>query len=76
MSSIDPVFHYSSRLLLDNHHLPTDNIKFISQQIVIARLRKGFDSLNDPCQWLQHTIQVLYSLNTNIFHVEHVSYGL
>ena len=44
MSSIDPVFHYSLILLLDKHNLSTANIKFMSQQMIIARLMRGFDS--------------------------------
>ena len=39
MSTINPVFYYSARLIMHNHHLSTENIKFISQQIVIARLK-------------------------------------
>ena len=46
-----PFFYYSSSLLLDNHHLSTDNIKFISQQIIIAKLRRGFDSGIDLFKW-------------------------
>ena len=63
-----PFFYYSLRFVLDNHHLSTDNIKFMSQQVIIARLERelGLSSLNDLCQWLQHNIQVFYSLKTDI----------
>ena len=67
MSSIDPVFYYSSRLPLDNHHLSTDNIKFLNQQIIIGLEEGlGLSSINDLCQWLQHNIRVFYSLRTDI----------
>ena len=39
-----PFFQYSLILLLNHHHLSTDNIKFISQQIIIASLMRGLDS--------------------------------
>ena len=45
VSSFDTVFfYYSSRLLLDDHHLSTDNIKVMSQQVIIARLMRRLDS--------------------------------
>ena len=75
MSSIDTVFYYSTRFVLDNHHLSTDNIKFMSQQIIIVRLRRGFDSGIELYASGYNTISKYFTVLELLFHLEHVSNG-
>ena len=53
-------FYYSSRFVLDNHHLSTDTIKFMSQQVIIARLTRGFDSGIELSEWIMPVATTQY----------------